>query len=215
MTCWALVPIKSRADCKSRLAGSLSPAGRLEVVREMARRVLAALDAAPSVERVAVVTPERDSLPGNVLILEDPGHGLNAALDAARRELVARGARELVVLHADLPLVTVDDIELLVAKGRTAGFALATDVESSGTNALFLGRPAAFRFRFGADSRRLHLEEAARLGLCPEVVRTTGLEFDLDRGEDLGRLSAVGDAGFSLMGRSTDGGTWLSRTQTG
>ena len=59
MSCWALVPIKSRADCKSRLSGWLSPAERRQIVREMADRVLGTLRAAPSVERIAVVTPAR------------------------------------------------------------------------------------------------------------------------------------------------------------
>jgi 2-phospho-L-lactate guanylyltransferase (CobY/MobA/RfbA family) len=113
-----------------------------------------------------VVTPERDSLQGNVLVLDDPGRGLNAALDAARRELLEREVDELVVLHADLPLVSASDSELLVSRGRRTGFALAPDTAGSGTNALYLAAPAVFRFHFGVDSCRRHLEEGACLGLA-------------------------------------------------
>ena len=57
-----------------------------------------------------------------------------------------------------------------------------------GTNALCLASSQPFQFQFGLDSRRLHLEEAARIGLGAEVVRLSGLEFDVDSPADLLRL---------------------------
>lgn len=199
MSCWALVPIKARPECKGRLSGWLAPSARIDIVREMVGRVLAALRDAPSIDSIAVVTPERDWLRPEVLVLDDPGRGLNAALDSARRALIVRGIDELVVLHADLPFVTATDIELLVSRGRRTGFALASDSACSGTNALYLAPPAAFRFCFGVDSCRQHLQEGARLGLTAELVRTRGLEFDLDRGEDLLQLCEQGDARFTSL----------------
>jgi 2-phospho-L-lactate guanylyltransferase len=215
MSCWALVPIKSRADCKGRLAGWLAPAVRLDIVRTMLGTVLAALRESRSIDRVAVVSPERDSVPEDVLVIGDSGRGLNSALDAARTELVARGADELVVLPADLPLLTAADVDLLVTQGRRAGFALATDADGTGTNALYLSRPGVFRFGFGTGSRSRHLEEAARLGWTAEVVCTRGLEFDLDRAEDLAWLRAQGDARFASQQVLQNGDTWLPQTRFG
>ena len=40
MSCWAIVPIKSRAHCKRRLAATLRPAERVEFVRRMLDHVL-------------------------------------------------------------------------------------------------------------------------------------------------------------------------------
>jgi 2-phospho-L-lactate guanylyltransferase len=57
-----------------------------------------------------------------------------------------------------------------------------------GTNALCLGSAHPFRFQFGLDSQRLHLQEAERTGLSPQVVRLPGLEFDVDSPRDLARL---------------------------
>ena len=215
MSCWALVPIKSRAECKTRLAHWLAPAERLDIVREMAGRVLAAAQGTRSIDHVAVVTPERDCVPMDVLVLDEPGGGLNPALDFARHQLVARGASELVVLPADLPLVTAEDIDLLVARGRKTGFALATDTACMGTNALFLKPADAFRFRFGPDSRRHHLAECARLGWTVESVRTRGLEFDLDRVEDLIHLRMQGDACVASMRLFSTGAAWLPQTRYG
>lgn len=215
MTCWALVPIKSRAEGKGRLSGWLGPEERRAIVREMADRVLVALLDARSIDCVAVVTPDRDKVPIDLLAIDDPGQGLNAALDSGRRELIGRGASELVVIHADLPLVTAADVDLLVERGRRTGCALASDAAHSGTNALYLAPPGNFPFRFGADSRRRHLEEAARVGRTVELVATRGLEFDLDRGEDLVKLRAQGDVPLGSPPPTTPGGSWLPQTRFG
>ena len=55
-----------------------------------------------------------------------------------------------------------------------------------------------FRFQFGVDSMRLHLQESERAGLIPRVVRLPGLAFDVDTPADLHRL---------------DTGPWLARRQ--
>ena len=214
-TCWALVAVKRRTECKGRLAGRLAAEERLSLVRLMLERVLAALRAARTIDRIAIVSPERDTVPPDISLLEDSGHGLNAALDAARQMLVDQGASELVVLPADLPVVTAAEIDTLVESGRRTGFALATDVAGTSTNALYLAAPAVFRFHFGPGSRRHHIEEAMRLGLKPQLVRVRGLEFDLDVVEDLVRLREFADSRYASLPLFSDGGPWLPQTRLG
>lgn len=165
----------------------------------MLERALAVLRGSRTVTRIAVVTPERDAIPADVRVIRDPGGGLNAALDAARQVLIGEGASELLVLHADLPLVTAAEIDQLVESGRRTGFALATDAAGTGTNALYIAPPAPFRFQFGVGSRFRHLEEAARLGLDARLLRSHGLEFDLDGPADLDRLLALQDARYDFL----------------
>ena len=197
--CWALVAINARVDCKSRLAGKLPVDRRLSLVRAMLERALTALRGSHTVTNIAVVTPERDTIPADVKVIQDPGGGLNAALDAARKILVGDGASELLVLPADLPLVTAAEIDQLVESGRRTGFAIATDAAGGGTNALYIAPPAPFRFRFGPGSRLCHLEEAARLGLEAKLLRSHGLEFDLDGPADLDRLLTLRDARYDCL----------------
>ena len=214
-TCCALVAVKRRAECKGRLAGRLAAETRLSLVRLMLERVLTALRAARTIDRIAIVSPERDTVPPDIPVLGDSGHGLNAALDAARRILVDQGAGELVVLPADLPMISAADIDALVEIGRRTGFALATDVAGKSTNALYLAAPAAFHFQFGPGSRRRHIKEAMRLGLKPELVQAPGLEFDLDVAEDLIRLQACADPTYASLLLSADGGPCLTQMQCG
>jgi 2-phospho-L-lactate guanylyltransferase len=213
MSCWALVAIKRRAACKTRLAGQLAPAERLRLVRLMLARVVAALRESQGIDAIAFVSAERDTIPAGIPVLADAGGGLNAALDDARRELIERGADELVVLPADLPFVTGPEIDALIESGRSSGFALAGDRQGLGTNALWLSARAPFRFQFGPGSCPRHLEEAQRLGLSPALVSSAGLAFDVDGPDDLESLLASGDPRYLSLGGSARGNRCSVRQQ--
>lgn len=187
----ALVAVKSRALCKSRLAGALAPAARLTLVRCMLAHVLEAAREAPSITRVLLVSPERDVVPDDTAVLHDAGESLNHALTQAHARLAALGFTAALVLPADLPRVTGAELEQLVHAGRETGFAIAPDQAQRGTNALYLPLGTAFRFSFGHDSLRLHLIEAERLGMRARVVQLPGLAFDVDAPQDLARLQAT------------------------
>jgi len=184
----ALIAIKERMHCKTRLAEALAPRARVELVRSMLAAVLSAAGGAQTVRQVIVVSPERDSVPAEVPVLADSGECLNSALTQAHRVLHEFGCREVVILPADLPTITAAEIDALIRAGRRGGFAIAPDAAGVGTNALCLVSPHPFRFQFGSDSQRLHLKEAERTGLSPQVVRLPGLEFDVDSPHDLARL---------------------------
>jgi 2-phospho-L-lactate guanylyltransferase len=184
----ALIAIKERLHCKTRLAEALAPGPRVQLVRSMLAAVLSAAGGAQTVRQIIVVSPERDSVPGEIPVLADSGESLNSALTQAHRVLREFGCREVVILPADLPTITAADIDGLTHAGRIGGFAIAPDTAGSGTNALCLASAQTFRFQFGFDSQRLHLREAKRMDLSPQVVRFPGLQFDVDSPADLGRL---------------------------
>lgn len=192
----ALIAIKERARCKTRLADVLEPPERIDLVRSMLTAVLEAAGNAQTVHQVIVISPERDTVPAEIPVLADTGESLNTALVQAHTMVREFGCHEIVVLPADLPLVTSAEIDELVRAARAGGFAMATDAAGVGTNALCLMSTQPFRFQFGPDSRRLHLQEAQRLGSSPQVVHLPGLEFDVDSSADLDLL---------------DGQKWLTR----
>ncbi len=197
MSCWALVPVKRRAEGKRRLAQRLSAAERVELVRTMLGQTIAALREAKDLDGFAFVSAERDTIPENYPVLADPGGGPNAALDQGRKALIDRGVTELVVLPADLPHVTGPDIDALIEAGRRTGFALAPDARGTGTNALFLPAQRPFRFQFGAGSRARHLAEARRIGLDPVIIELPGLAFDVDDPEDLDRMLVCSESRYT------------------
>lgn len=185
MTCWAIIPAKTAPDAKSRLAGVLGTEARAALVDAMLRRVIAAATAATNIDKVCLLGAPAERFDG-VIALADPGGGLNRAAASALAQAASRGATRAIFIHADLPLVTTQDLELLAA-APFAEIAIAPDRHGTGTNALSLPLPeaAGFSFAFGPDSFARHQAEAFRLDLRVEEIRSQGLARDIDEPDDL------------------------------
>jgi 2-phospho-L-lactate guanylyltransferase len=193
---WAVIPVKRLADGKSRLSAALAPDARIRLVQTMAAHVVAAAQAAPNIDHVCIVGPERLGLPGDIERIDDPGEGLNAALSHAVAALAERGATRIVAVAGDLPQVTGHDIALLAA-APDGEIAIAPDRHGTGTNALSLPLPQAsdYAFTFGRDSFSHHHGEAERLGLAIETIHSLGLERDIDEPPDLADAIALLEPG--------------------
>jgi 2-phospho-L-lactate/phosphoenolpyruvate guanylyltransferase len=188
--CFAIIAVNERARCKTRLGALLGPERRAALASAMLERVLGAACAAPVVDAVLVVSPERDRIPDDIPVIHDTGLDLNAAFDAGRRAARDRGATELLLLPADLPLLRPVDLCRLVQAGRRGGVAIAPDRHGHGTNGLHVPANAPFGLRFGAESCTRHEAEARRLGVQAKRVRSPGLWADLDTAEDMPALLA-------------------------
>lgn len=186
--CGAAIAVKRRDQGKSHLAVCLSPQERIELIRAMLGRVITAAQSARSVALTVIVSPERDTIADGVAVLTDEGAGMNEAFDLARAALQRRGARMMLALPADLPGVEPADLDALIGAAGRGGIAIAPDGRGTGTNALVIPVGLPMRFCFGPDSRRLHIEEARRLGVEPSIVARPGLGFDVDLPADLARL---------------------------
>jgi 2-phospho-L-lactate guanylyltransferase len=189
VTCWAVIPIKASAESKTRLAGVLAPDERQALVGVMLGRVVEAAQDARSIARVCLVGPSRMGLPDAIRLLNDPGRGLNPAVQSALAEIADEDIDRIVIIAADLPQVTAQELDLLAAAPADT-IAIAPDRHETGTNALSLPLPAArdFRFAYGTDSFSRHKAEAERLGLGLEIVLSRGLEYDIDEPEDLAHV---------------------------
>jgi 2-phospho-L-lactate/phosphoenolpyruvate guanylyltransferase len=183
---WAVIAVNARAGCKTRLDAALGQRRRVELARRMLGHVLDVARSVPAIDTVLVVSPERDSIPSDVIVLRDPGVDLNAAFEAGRQAALAAGASGLLLLPADLPLLTAADLEQLLEAGRRAGAAIAPDRDGSGTNGLYvsLERGARMRFAFGPGSRENHEFAAGACGFLAQTVVTSGLQADIDTPAD-------------------------------
>jgi 2-phospho-L-lactate guanylyltransferase len=106
----------------------------------------------------------------------------------------------VAVIAADLPLLKPADVASLLAAAPPAGIALAPDARGSGTNAVCLALPAAFRFQFGPGSFALHQAEAARCGMTPATLASKAFGFDVDESADLAALRALGLPRYAFLG---------------
>lgn len=188
--CLALIAIKRRVECKSRLAGVLPLTQRLALVRHMLGHVIEQCRQAALVGQIAVLSPERDAVPTDIPVLADQGDDLNAALLQAQALLQRLGVREWLVLPADLPDSRAADIDAVIAAGRASGCALASDAAGTGTNALYVRLREGFDYRFGINSLAAHHQAAAHRGWQAEVLTLPGLAADVDSAADLFRLDS-------------------------
>ena len=181
----AVVPVRSPAVAKSRLASVLSPRRRGQLVESMLHRVLTALSEAHRIDHVIVVTPDATlELPPGIERLVDAATGLNDAVQLASTRCAAR-FDAMLVIPADVPRVTAAEIDALVERARAVDVVVVPDRHDAGTNALWLRLPTALVPQFGVDSARAHLELAHRMGLRAMRLELTGFAHDVDVPDDL------------------------------
>ena len=183
MTRWhAVVPVKPVAERKTRLQHALAPQAIAALTERMLQHVLAVASATEAIGEVTLLAVDRfGGWQGNWF--PDPGGGLNVALAGLARAVPER----MVVLHADLPGLSVADIAALVSAAEH-GDALAPDRHGTGTNALALRNASRFDFSFGPDSFARHL--AGLPGGA--TVDRPGFGLDIDVPEDLDRAARLG-----------------------
>ena len=175
-----LVPVKSFAEAKLRLAPALDPTHRAELARAMATHVVTSAAPLPT----AVVCDDAEVAEWarelGALVVWEPERGLNRAVEAGVARLASGGARRVVVAHADLPRAAHLD-----RVARFAGVTLVPDQYDNGTNVICVPGDASFTFSYGPGSFARHGAEAHRLGLPLRVVREPSLSHDVDLPADL------------------------------
>jgi 2-phospho-L-lactate guanylyltransferase len=191
---WAVVPVKTLREAKSRLSGVLAAEERFRLVTAMLEDVLVALAGARGLAGTLVVTC--DAAAGDIarwggarVLMASSDEGPNAAAALAARHLVASRAAGMLVVPADVPLATPAEIEaVLMAHGAAPAVTLVPALADGGSNAVACSPPGAIPFRFGRDSFARHLDAARASGIAPVTLRLPGLGHDVDRPEDLEAL---------------------------
>jgi 2-phospho-L-lactate guanylyltransferase len=111
---------------------------------------------------------------------------LNSNLDAAAARL-ANQVDQLLVMHADLPAATIQEVSDLLA-AHQGGVTLVAATVDAGTNAMIVAPPDALPFRFGPQSLMRHRAAASQAGLACRIFESPGLGRDMDRPDDLAWL---------------------------
>ncbi len=186
----ALVALKSLDRVKTRLAPLLTPEERSGLARAMAADVLSTLVGHPAVENVTLITddPAAASLASECGAScwserELGGSGLNELLALASAR-VASG--QVVLLHADLPLLSGADIGAALAlQSARGGLLIAPDRHGLGTNLLAYRAGQAVDLHFGSDSCAKHVAAAETRGVEVTVLDRPGTALDVDEPSDL------------------------------
>jgi 2-phospho-L-lactate guanylyltransferase len=195
---WAAVAYKGTVGVKQRLAGLLDESERIALGLAMLDDVMLALHSVTAVERILLMTQASDLaarwMDPHLAVIADGGEDgvavgrLNAAFTQAQAIARLEGVEALLLLPADLPLLSGGAVDALIGVLQSPGVVLAPDRGNGGTNALLVSPPDALAPSFGDGSFNRHLRAAKSAGLSVRVIEAAGLALDIDTPPDIAAL---------------------------
>ncbi len=194
MCLWAIVPVKPLRRGKSRLAQVMSVEEREQLNNEMLGHTIETLRSVSGIDEVLVISRDQAALAlardhKARTLQEESNAELNKVLQRATMVAKAYSACGVLVLPADLPLVTPRDIRtFLNFGGNPPEVVIAPDRNRRGTNALLVSPIGLVRYSFGPESFQAHLREARKTSARVHVCELENLALDLDTPEDLDYL---------------------------
>jgi 2-phospho-L-lactate/phosphoenolpyruvate guanylyltransferase len=200
MSLWAIVPVKPLRRGKSRLSGALTEEERTTLNQELLERTLSTLSTLKELDQVLVVSRDPHALTiarnhGAKTVQEDGQPHLNTALARATVMAQLHATQGVLILPADLPLLTADDVLALIDRAaKPPVVVIAPDRHRKGTNALLMVPPQQIEYEFGEGSFQRHCERAKQSGARLEIVELPSLGLDLDLPEDLEMVRKLEEA---------------------
>lgn len=194
MSTFAVVPVKTLQKSKTRLSNVLTLQERSLFTLAMLGDVLNALKAS-DVSRAVVVssdsTVEEFVKNFDAAFLRETQEGLNTALNQATKWCARNGAELVLVVPADIPLITGRDVNQLVKLAMDKSMVISPS-HNGGTNALLRTPPSIISPSFGLDSFRKHLKKASAKHVPAKIYVSSSFMLDIDSEGDLERLLEVG-----------------------
>jgi 2-phospho-L-lactate/phosphoenolpyruvate guanylyltransferase len=188
---WVIIPLKPLALAKSRLAKHLTPEQRQRLAESLFRHVLSVARNAPQIAGTLVISRDTKALAiareyGAKTVQEGGVPDLNHALFTATQIVSSWKGKGVLILPADLPLISREDLTEMVMMGREPySVVVATDRNEDGTNAMLVKPPGLFEYGYGVGSFQRHMTRAQHAGACVHVYRSERLALDIDMPHDL------------------------------
>jgi len=198
---YAILPVKSLRQAKSRLARALKAPTRAALVRAIFSRTLDVITQVERITHTVVVSRDPTILElarqrPNVTALAEAEAGLNPAITQGAIWARDHGAGSIVIVPVDLPLLSVADLDAMLDLAlEERCVVIAPDRRDDGTNVMLVRPPDALRFSYGSASFNTHRAQAAANALCVHVYRSPSSGLDLDVPDDL----ALYQAGSTLL----------------
>lgn len=197
MPLWAIVPVKPLRRGKSRLSPVLTEEERTALNQNLLSNTLRTLSAVDRIDTIMVVSRDPSALTlareyGARTVLENGNPELNTALK--RAALVAKTylANEILIIPADLPLLTEMEVEAFLSHaGNPPEVIISPDRRQDGTNVLYINPAGQIQFHFGSGSFAKHIAEAKKNGAHVKIIESPSLGLDLDLPEDLELLRSL------------------------
>ncbi len=147
-----------------------------------------------------VVSPDERALEiaralGATIVREPGNRGVNAAVLSG---VEAARTSDVLVVPADLPLLSSRDIATVADLSEVCDIVLSPSRAFDGTNLLCFSKDRAPQLSYDSDSFWNHLRDSARRRYSLAVYTGPGAVLDVDTPEDLKRLVEMGPRAGSI-----------------
>ncbi len=192
----AVLPIKTFARAKHRLAEAVDVPDRRALAEAMVGDVLQALAGVKGLDRLVVVTAEPRAASaareaGADVVHDDDEAGQSAAAALGVDAALAAGAERALLVPGDCPALDPCEVDGLLSRQGRAGVVIVPDRHGSGTNALLLSPPGVIEPSFGPGSFARHAARAHAAQTVVRVAEVRSLGLDVDTPDDLQALRDV------------------------
>lgn len=210
MALWAIVPGEPLGGIKKSFAKTLT-ADEYEKLHEyLIKKTIKTLTEASEIENVLVFNRDPTALAiarefGARTVKEDGNPDLNIALKRATAVAKTYGVCGVLIIPADLPLLTKEAVKILLENAAAPPTVVITpDRHRAGTNALLIRPAGLFEYQYGVDSFEKHCQAAQTAGANLKIRELSSLALDLDTPEDLALAEKKLGAKFWQENENTD-----------
>ncbi len=181
-----LVPFKNFNLAKSRMRKDLSAPKTEKIVEKMLSHVLSEVSKSKLSDSNYIVTNDLKAIEiarqlGIKVIKEDSQIDESSSVDSASEMLIKKGAKSLLRIPGDLPLVKHEDIDEIFSISTANNTSVIVPSKSGkGTNAILRNPPNAIQSFFGQNSLQKHIEEFERKKIKFKIIKMKNVELDLD-----------------------------------
>ena len=188
-----LVPVKTLGNAKQRLGEAYDQMHRTLLAEAMLRDVLVAVAGIASHVDVFLVTgdPAAQHLAaefGFGVIADLRNESETAAIEMATAWCQARGYDTTIVIPADIPLITSEELHRVLDAAPPEGMVIVPAFDRRGSNCI-LRRPAnVIPLRFGNDSFLPHCQTMKKTGKPLIILALPGIGLDVDNPRELDLL---------------------------
>ncbi len=191
---WLIIPVKKINDAKYRLKSLLNPIQREQLFLAMLEDVLSVVKSIPELENISLAT----ICPTAIKIAKKYGasildtyrdEGQTEAIKKSAEVLDNNGIKNMILLPADIPLVTETEISKVIeVHNRSPMMTIVPARDEKGSNCIALSPPTAIPLSFGPNSYFPHIHAARNSELKLKTISLPGIGLDIDTPSDLKEL---------------------------
>ena len=203
MSIIAIIPVKSLAVSKSRLALYYSASERRELSLAMLKDVVGAVEHSKYIDKVYIITPDASIQhhlysSRRIKFLFDNGVGQTPAVIKAINHITKNGVLEvLVLLVADIPLIQTRNIDEIISIAINKEHCVLAPSIDGGTNIMTQFPEKIIKLMYGKNSFMKHLKQARSMGLKVSIYDTVETSLDIDTIEDVEMFLKIGRHGYT------------------